>query len=202
MDRRIRSRRSRIGTTNCEASDGGARRRQDRFPNCNRQQRSSGERPGTCRPRWKLPDCNHDRTIPSVLSSREAAIKSMSDPAVGRSAVSSSSTTHVYPDNSGNKSASIESPISNDANGWSINNDSVSMSVAGISAADTGQSGRRHWPHCQDIPSAFACCDPGRYSNVTENWPNNRYQRASIPSSFLNFCNHRRELWSVHRVVQ
>ena len=141
-------------------------------------------------------------TVPSQVYYRHVKLQ-LSEPAVGRSAVSSSSSaeaTHVSPDNSGNKSASIESPISDEANGWSINNDCVSTSVAGRSAADNGQSGRRHWPHCRDIPSAFACCDPGRYSNVTENWPNNRYQQASIPSSFLNFCNHRRELWSVLRV--
>ena len=88
----------------------------------------------------------------------------------------------------------IESPISDEANGWSTNNDRVSASAAGRSAADTGQSGHLHWPHCRDIPSAFECCGPSRYSNVTENWPNNRYQRANIPSSFLYFCNHQREL--------
>ena len=127
----------------------------------------------------------------------------LSDPDVGKSTVSSSSSaeaTHVSPDNSGNKSESIESPISDEANGWSTNNDCVSASTAGRSAADTGQSGHLHWLHCRDIPSAFECCDPGRYSNVTENWPNSRYQRANIPSSFLNFCNHRRELWSILRV--
>ena len=96
----------------------------------------------------------------------------MSDSDVGRSTVSSSSraeATHVSPDNSGSKSESIESPISDEANGWSTNNDRVSASTAGRSAAVTGQSGHLHWPHCRDIPSAFECCDPGRYSNVTEN---------------------------------
>ena len=71
----------------------------------------------------------------------------MSDPAVGRSQVSSSSSaeaTHVSPDNSGNKSESIESPIYDEANGWSTNSDCVSASTAGRSAADTGQSGRLH----------------------------------------------------------
>ena len=59
-------------------------------------------------------DCTQDRTVWSILSLREAATKSMSDPDVGRSTVSSSSSaeaTHVSPDNSGNKSESIESPI-------------------------------------------------------------------------------------------
>ena len=72
----------------------------------------------------------------------------MSDSDVGRSTVSYSSraeATHVSPDNSDNKSIeSIESPISDEANGWSISTDRVSTSIAGRSAADTGQSGRLH----------------------------------------------------------
>ena len=56
-----------------------------------------------------FPDCTHDCTVWSILSLREAATKSMSDPDVGRSTVSSYSraeATHVSPDNSGN----IQSP--------------------------------------------------------------------------------------------
>ena len=80
----------------------------DKFPTCNRQQRSPGERPAHTDQGGTLPDCSHDRTVMRVLSSREAAIKSIS-------AVSSSSSaeaTHLSPDSSGDKSASIESPIS------------------------------------------------------------------------------------------
>ena len=94
----------------------------------------------------------------------------------------------------------IESPISEDANGWSSNAVVESASSARESGDDTGQPDLIHCPHCLDMPSAFTCWAPGRYSNVTENWPNNIYQRASIPSLFQNFCSHRSELWSVRRV--
>ena len=74
----------------------------------------------------------------------EVVTKSMSDPAVGRSTVSSSRSaeaTHVSPDNSGNKSESIESPISDEANGWSTNSDCVSASTCTDHIAETF---RRH----------------------------------------------------------
>ena len=91
-----------------------------RFPTCRRQKRSSGENPAQAGHGGAFPDSTHDRTIWSIWSSHVAVTKSMSAPTVGRSHVSFSmraEATHVSPDNSGNKSESIESPISDVANG-------------------------------------------------------------------------------------
>ena len=63
------------------------------------------------------------------------------------SSSSSAEATYVSPDNSGNKSESIESPISDEANGWSTNNDCVSASAADSPVACTGhiaETFRRH----------------------------------------------------------
>ena len=88
----------------------------------------------------------------------------MSDPDVGRSTVSSSSSaeaTHVSPDNSGNK----------------LNHQFLMKQTAGPLITTVYQ---------RQLPDSPVACS--------------RYQRANIPSSFLKFCNHRRELWSVLRV--
>ena len=70
----------------------------------------------------------------------------------------------------------------------------------GLDDGEVRQSGRRHWPHCWEMPSALACWDPGRYSKVTENCPRSIYHRASMSSLLQNFWSQRRDQWSV-RIV-
>ena len=92
-----KTRRSLSGTTNCDVVDGGARRRHgrpsesiDKFPNCSYQDRNSRDSPAQSDQDGAESDWTHTRRVVNVLSSRDAAIKSGSDSAGGRSAVTSS----------------------------------------------------------------------------------------------------------------
>ena len=98
-----------------------------------------------------------------------------------------------FPDSSGNKSASIESPISEDANAdpamptWNLHHRPMNRETTPDSLAP-------YTVHIAWTCHLYSRAEPRRYSNVTENWPNNIYQWASIPLLFRNFCSHRSEL--------